>query len=194
MDARSGYLLEKLPKSEVKDFSLEEVPDRSLPARARRHAGRQQSTPGDAGVADSARQETPGGDRGSAGRPETRAVKPRQPDAALGRIRAGAGGGELESLHDGSAGAAPYDRAQWEARLRGSCMSRGSVGMSILSTPCTGSPSRHWTARFEAARPGARGSTRSLISCGRPVSRFRRSNGRGRLSRGAGFTPSRGSR
>jgi hypothetical protein len=53
MDARSGYLLEKLPKSEVEDFSLEEVPDRSLPARARRHAGRQQSTPGDAGVADS---------------------------------------------------------------------------------------------------------------------------------------------
>ncbi|HEX9419547.1 MAG TPA: hypothetical protein VGA81_10850, partial [Methylomirabilota bacterium] len=49
MDARSGYLLEKLPKSEVEDFSLEEVPDRSLPARARRHAGRQQSTPGECG-------------------------------------------------------------------------------------------------------------------------------------------------
>src|SRR5207247_10279300 len=27
MDARSGYLLEKLPKSEVDDLSLEEVPD-----------------------------------------------------------------------------------------------------------------------------------------------------------------------
>jgi len=69
-----------------------------------------------------------------------------------------------------------------------------SGGMSILSKPCTGSPSRHWTARFEAARPGARGSTRSRPSCGRPVSRFRRSNGRGRLSRGGGCTPSRASR
>ena len=27
MDARSGYLLEKLPKSEVEDVTLEEVPD-----------------------------------------------------------------------------------------------------------------------------------------------------------------------
>src|SRR5262249_57417518 len=27
MDAKSGYLLEKLPKSEVEDLSLEEVPD-----------------------------------------------------------------------------------------------------------------------------------------------------------------------
>ena len=50
-------------------------------------------------------------------------------------------------------------------------MSCGSVGISILSMPCTGSPSRHWTARFGVARPCARGSTRSLTSCGRPVSR-----------------------
>ena len=70
----------------------------------------------------------------------------------------------------------------------------GSVGTSILSTPCTGSPSRHWTARVWVARPSARGSTRSLTSCGRPVSRFRRSNGRGRLSRSAGSTPSPGLR
>ena len=27
MDAKSGYLLEKLPKSEVEDLTLEEVPD-----------------------------------------------------------------------------------------------------------------------------------------------------------------------
>jgi hypothetical protein len=27
MDAKSGYLLEKLPKNEVEDLSLEEVPD-----------------------------------------------------------------------------------------------------------------------------------------------------------------------
>jgi hypothetical protein len=39
----------------------------------------------------------------------------------------------------------------------------GSVGTSILSTPCTGSPSRHWTARVWVARPSARGSTRSRL-------------------------------
>jgi hypothetical protein len=56
------------------------------------------------------------------------------------------------------------------------------VGTSILSRPSTGSPSRHWTAGFGAARPAARGSTRSPISSGEPVSRFRRSNGSGRPS------------
>jgi len=35
-----------------------------------------------------------------------------------------------------------------------------------------------------AATSRARGSTRSPTSCGRPVSQFRRSNERGRLSRG----------
>jgi hypothetical protein len=38
---------------------------------------------------------------------------------------------EPSSKSYGPAGAAPYDRAQWEARPRGSCISCGSVGMSI---------------------------------------------------------------
>jgi len=112
-------------------------------------------------------------------------------------VRAGAGGGELSpprSLLMARPVSRPMIGLKWEARPRGSCMWCGSVGTSVPSTPCTGSPSSHWTARFGVARPSAKGSTRSLTSCGRPVSRFRRSNGRGSLSRSAGFTPSRVSR
>jgi hypothetical protein len=87
---------------------------------------------------------------------------------------AAAASAETAQNHDGPGRCGLYDQEQWPKRPRGSCMSCGSVGTSILSTPSTGSPSRHWTAGFGAARRGARDSTRSPKQARVPIPEIER--------------------
>ena len=100
-------------------------------------------------------------------------------------------GASTISLHEGPLAERPYELCAMESSATGFLhivriggdLDLVNAVYRIAFAPLDGS--------LRTRRPQREGSTRSLTSCGRPVSRFWRSNGRGRLSRSAGFTPSR---